>query len=57
MKFKTSPVFETVSIEGKEYEVHNGIVETDHLSPTSVKHLVEWHGLIPVPDDEPKKGK
>lgn len=63
MKFQTSPNTETLSIEGVECECKDEVIGgvkmrvanvPDTLAPATVKHLVEWHGLTPIVEDEPQ---
>lgn len=52
----------SLSVEGVEYEVqvkgNEGIVELpDNLPPTTVKALIEGHGMSILPPEEPELKK
>jgi hypothetical protein len=58
MKMRIALDTETLSVEGIQYDVKNGIVELpDNLPPVTIKCLIEGHGMEIVKEPEAKKAK
>jgi hypothetical protein len=53
MKYAVPKSSETVSVEGVQYEAHDGVVELpDSLSPATIGHLEKWHGITAITEPE-----
>lgn len=56
MKLRTAKNVETVSTNGAEYEVRDGLVELpDDLPGPVLKDLIEAHGMKIEPEESPAK--
>jgi len=55
MKMRASKDTTSLSVEGVEYEVKDGLVELpDNLPGSTIKNLMEGHGMEIVPPEAPE---